>query len=456
MKNSENDTKLSSSRWWVLLVLTLIYSVNFLDRTIVGVLAQPIKDDLGLSDFQLGLLGGLAFALTYTLIGIPVARLSERVNRVKLMSVAVVVWSMATIACAAAANFVQLLLFRAGVGVGEAGCTPPAHSIISDTFPASSRAFALSLFQLGAVIGMAAGAVLGGMIAHDYGWRVAMVCAGLPGLVLAALLWFTVRDPARGQHERPGTDSASIPSLFVVARHMIASPTARNVLIGGTIVTFVAYGVNHFTPALLSRKFDLDTGQAGAAFAIIVAGSAVGVLSGGFLADRLSRRDRRWLLWIPTLALGIGAPLQILGFQQDTLLASLIMLGIGTAFTNAFIGPQFATFHNILSPRMRATAISIVLLCHSLIGLGLGAPFAGGLSDYFAREAYLAGGNSIMCLSEQGVAPTGACAAASAYGLALALSTLSCLYVVAAAFLAVASRTLRRELIDQPSATQHS
>lgn len=439
----------SKARWWVLAVLTLIYAVNFLDRTIIGVLAQPIKGDLALSDFQLGLLGGLAFALTYTLIGIPVARLSERVNRVKLIATATIVWSVMTMLCGVAANFLQLLLARAGVGVGEAGCTPPAHSIISDSFPARSRALALSLFQLGAVLGMVSGAVIGGFVAHQYGWRIALVTAGAPGLLLAALLWFTVRDPQRGKYDAPQA-TGEIPRFGQVLRHFLLSPTGCNVLLGGTFAVFVAYGVNHFTPALLARKFALDTGAAGAAFAVIVGGSAIGVLMGGALADRLSQRDRRWITRIPALALGLGAPLQILGYNQASLAASLLFLALGNAVTNAYIGPQFATIHNIMTPRMRATAMSVVLLAHSLIGLGLGAPFAGAVSDHMAASAF-GGDYAHLCTA----APGGAalmqrCTDASATGLAGALSILSALYIIAALLFALASRSVREELVDRP------
>ncbi|MBE7217903.1 MAG: MFS transporter, partial [Caulobacteraceae bacterium] len=283
---------------WAMGLLLLLYTSNFIDRQVLTVLQQPIKEELKLTDGQLGLLQGFAFAIFYSILGIPIARLAERRSRKTIIAVSVLVWSAMTALCGTAANFATLFLFRVGVGVGEAGSSPPAHSMIADYYPPRKRATALSVYSLGIPLGSLLGAVLGGLVAQRYGWRSAFFVVGLPGVVLAILAQFTLREPPRGHSETveaaerdPAGDAlqdvgAQAPSLGAVLRRLLSKRSFLHLAAGATLASFAGYGVNAFAAPYYIRTFGLSLAQVGLLFGVIAGvGAGVGVLAGGAISD---------------------------------------------------------------------------------------------------------------------------------------------------------------------------
>lgn len=237
--------KALTSNWLVLFLLMLCYTANFADRTIINTLGEAIKQDLFLSDTQLGLLGGLSFALLYCFMSIVIARFADRHNRVHILAGAVAFWSLATMLCAAATNYVSLLLMRIGVGVGEAGCSPPAQSLISDYFPPERRSTAISIYYIGVPLGVFGGAMSAGLIAETYGWRTAFLVVGAPGLLLSLAVWLLLREPPRGRFDA-GPVEAEAPALRTVLHAMWATPGLRHIAAGTMLAAFASYSIGQF------------------------------------------------------------------------------------------------------------------------------------------------------------------------------------------------------------------
>jgi predicted MFS family arabinose efflux permease len=299
-QNAQLD-KLKSPRYraFVLGMLVVVYVFNFLDRQIVTILAEPIKNDLGLNDTQIGLMTGLAFALFYTILGIPLARLADRANRVNIISIALVIWSGMTALCGMAQNFAQILAAR--IGVGEAGCSPPAHSLIADYFPPDKRASALSIYALGIPVGSILGLLAGGWIAELYGWRMAFFLVGIPGIVLAALVKLTVLEPLRGMSDanQAGTP-AEQPALGETLGTILRNKTIVHIAMGGAMTSFVGYGLGQWLPAHFMRLHDMGIAETATYFGLVLGvASAIGTVLGGTLADRLSKRSTRMYAWLP-------------------------------------------------------------------------------------------------------------------------------------------------------------
>lgn len=409
-----------------LAVLVLVYTSNFIDRTILSVLAQPIKEELALADWQLGVLGGLSFALFYSVLGLPIARLAERVDRTWIISVSLALWSAMTVLCGAAGSYLQLLACRVGVGVGEAGGTPPAHGLLSDYYPPRQRATALSVYGLGVPLGSMFGAVLGGAAAEAFGWRGAFVVVGAPGLLLAVVAKLVLKEAPRGWWE--AAPPARPPPMTAVVAVLWRKRSARELACGITLASFTGYALVAFSTSHFVRAFDLSLAEAGlAAGATSGLAAAVGTLLGGLLTDTLGRRDRRWYAGLPALGLLLAAPLYAFAFlQSDWRLAALLLLPAG-ACQYLYLGPTYATVHNMVEPRMRATATALLLLVVNLVGLGLGPTLVGLASDAFAGS--LSG-------------PT-----ASAEGLRRALIAASVIFVWAALHYGRATRGLREDLL---------
>ena len=365
---------------WVLLV---VYILNFLDRQIVNILAEPIKNDLGLSDTQVGLMTGLAFALFYAVLGIPIARYADAPasNRVGLISVSLAVWSGMTVLCGLATNFTQLLLARIGVGVGEAGCTPASHSLITDTVAPEKRASSIAFYGLGIPIGGLLGMVIGGLLADAYGWRSAFVVVGLPGLLMALLVWFTMKEPRR---HRPATAAAPpIRATFKEALGEIrASKAFLPLTIGGGFVAFLGYGKGVWTTIFFQRTHELSPGEVGLYLGVGygVAG-VLGTWLGGYLADRYGRKNARHYLTGPILSMIVGAPLLFWAYSIDDWRWALVVLFVPTIANSLYYGPVYACAQSLVSSRSRAVAASILVFAQNLIGLGLGPLFFGMLSD---------------------------------------------------------------------------
>lgn len=395
-------------RKYALGLLLLIYVLNFLDRQVVNILAEPIKVELGLADWQLGALTGLAFALFYTVLGLPIARLAERADRVKIISIAVGVWSAFTVACGMAGNFVQLLLARIGVGVGEAGCTPPAHSLISDYTPAEKRTSAIAFYSMGIPLGSLAGMALGGMIADSYGWRVAFFVAGAPGILLALAAWFTLPEPRRNAAPVETKDQ---PSLMDAVRELSTKPAFIWISLAAAINAMVSYGHIAFYGSFYARNHTeglaamadgvnnmLGTqmgvlGFLGLALGILIGiFGAIGTFAGGQIADRWVAKDKRAYAYLPAIAGAASFLPFLLAMMSGSVMISLAALAIVTLLGSVWYGPIFACAQSLVQPRTRATASAVILFVINLIGLGLGPLAAGIISDSFATQHGVAEG----------------------------------------------------------------
>jgi len=408
---------------YALLVLVIVYTSNFIDRQIVGTVAQAIKADLKISDTEIGLVSGIAFAVLYSILGIPIARLAERFNRVTIISVSLALWSGFTAACGLATSFTQLFLMRIGVGIGEAGCSPSAQSLLSDYYSPKSRATALGIYSLGIPLGSLFGALIGGKIAMMYGWRYAFFIVGLPGLILALLARLTLKEPPRGTWDPPHAVGSKAPSLAAVFKALFSKPSFRHMAAGATLSSFAGYGVAFFAvPFLLRGPFGLDVATAGAGYGIVGGlAAAVGVFLGGFVTDIIGRFSTRAYPLVPGIGFLIAAPLYVLAFQQSSLVGIATFVVAPLILQYLYLGPTFAVTHNLVEPRMRATATALLFLPINLIGLGVGPVFVGRLSDYLATRSF--GGHSLGDFAAQ--CPGGMAAKGAALDLAAACGTSS-------------------------------
>ena len=441
--------------WRALAVLVAIYMSSFIDRTILSTLGEPIRHELGLSDMQLGMLGGLAFAATYSILGVPIARLAERFSRKRIIIISVTFWSAATAACGWASNFIQLLLLRGGVGLGEAGFTAPAHALISDFFPPARRATALAIFSLAIPLGVLFGALVGGMLASTLGWRWAFVAVGVPGFALALIAAFALREPARGEAEPGGAGDEPLPSFIDVARHMLRRPAFLHVMLAGGLVSMTAYANFAFTGIFFIRRFDVPLESAGALFALCIATpQIVGMAAGGYLTDAALRRGEHWLWLMSAISLIAAAPFLIAGYLQSSMMAAAALLLAGNLLAAMHMGPQYSLMHSMLTPRIRATAMALTLLVQSAIGLGFGPLLLGVASDAFASSAFGAG-YAETCVAAGAKAP--ACLSAAAMGVAGALSVMSAVCIWAGIQFILAGRALRaaRTHTETGGALQH-
>ena len=369
----------------MLALLTAAYTLNFVDRTIVASIGQAIKADLKISDTQLGLLGGLYFALLYTVLGLPLARFAERRSRVNIISGAVLLWSGLTALCGAASSYGWLALFRFGVGVGEAGLSPPAHSLISDYHDEGRRASALSIYSLGVPIGVMIGAVVGGFLAQRFSWRVAFVAAGAPGLGLALAIKLLVREPER--RKPPGTTlSAELRATLAVAGKLLGDRAARHMVIGITLASFAGYGGGQFVQPYWARVFGLSYTEIGLIVGLIGGvGQMAGVLLGGFICDRLARSGARaWYGLVPAIGLASSYPLVLAVYTAASWQAAAAWLLFPGALAYVYMGPTYGVVQNAVVPEQRATATAVLFFILNLIALGLGPPFAGWLIDRLA------------------------------------------------------------------------
>jgi len=443
--------KVRAYSYYVLGVLLLIYIVNFVDRTILSIVAQPMKEELGLADWQLGVLSGIAFAFFYVFMGVPVAGLAERRSRVKIISVLIVIWSIMTALCGLAQNFTQILLARFGVGVGEGGCSPASHSIIADYFPRKQRSFALSLYSIGTPAGALFGALIGGWTAQHFGWRMAFMVVGLPGILLA-LLMFTIREPLRGRFDPPAAATVA-PSLLMTLKLLARKKTFVHICIGASLATFANYGISSFAVPYLLRGFDVSLSFASSGYGLVTGIAAVfGVALGGWLVDRFGAKDRRWYTWIPAMGVALSTPLYFLTLAQTSLVALAGFVVLPAIIHYLYMGPTYGLTSNLVEPRMRATAAAILLLFMNLFGLGLGPTVVGILSDIFASNAY---GVHYLSACPGGIAPIAAsmddmaaCKLASFTGLKYGMYVAAAVYLWAGVHYFLAAKTVAADLGD--------
>ncbi len=430
-------------RAYVLAMLLVVYTFNFIDRTVITILQEQIKEEFGLSDFQLGLMSGPAFAFLYTILGIPIARLAERHNRMTILSVCLGLWSGFTALCGMATSFVQLFAARVGVGIGEAGCTPPAQSIIADYFPSDRRATALSVYSLGIPIGSMIAAVGGSWIAQELGWREAFLLLGVPGVLLAIFVRITVREPPRA-----GAAGAA-PSFGAALKVLSKKPAFWHMAMGGAITSFVGYGVGGYLVSFLLRVHDLTPLQAGQ-FSGVVLGlaAAVGTFSSGFLADRISKRHPTALAWLPALGLAVATPLFLGAYYAPSLQIAAIPLIVGACAQYFYLGPMYTVTQSVVEPRMRATATAILLFIVNMIGYALGPPFVGLVSDMIANNILGASGLSVDLCRTAVDATKATCAAGQARGLQYAMMIGVCFFLWAAVHFLMVGRTLKRDTVS--------
>jgi len=378
----DNPYATKGAAYYALGVLTLVYSFSFIDRQLLAILQESIKLELNLSDSQLGLLTGFAFALFYVLAGFPIARWADNGNRRNIVSVSVFIWSLMTAISGFMQNFVQLLLARIGVGIGEAGGNPPSHSMISDIFPAHQRATALGVYFTGVNIGIMFGFLLGGWLNDVFGWRIAFIVVGLPGILLAFVVRFTLAEPGRGivESKRASDKPAAIRE---VATLLWNRRSFRHIAMASGLNAFVLYSVASWMASYMIRSHGMNTTELGLWLAMILgAGGAIGVLGGGFLADRLGKRDQRWYMWLPAIAGLISLPFGIGVYLAQTSHAALLFAIIPGSLASAYLGASIAATHGLVGLRMRALSSAVMSFISNIIGLGIGPVAVGVLSDY--------------------------------------------------------------------------
>ncbi len=419
---SASRTRPSPAPRVVLALLLLAYILNFLDRQILGILAGPIIEDLKLTDTEFGAIAGIAFAILYSVLGVPLAMLADRTSRSRVVAGALAFWSLFTALCGTAANFGQLFLFRLGVGIGEAGGVAPSYALIADYFPPERRARALAIFSLGVPLGLAGGTLIGAYLAAWVNWRAAFVTMGVAGIALAPVMLYFVRDVPR-----PVGASVEPVKLLRTFPLIAAKPTFWLMAAAASCSSLAGYGLAVWTPSVLERSFGFDIITRGQFLAsIFLIGGTAGVLAGGALADRLGASDRGWYARLPAIAWLVTAPLFVAGLlATDSTLAWLLLL-IPNALNILWLGPVTTAIQHLVARPLRATASASFLLINNFIGLGVGPMLIGALSEAFKARL----GTEALRY-----------AAVSVVGF----------YVVAGILMLFAVRRLRSDWVDEPA-----
>lgn len=393
---------------YVLGALLVVYIFNFIDRQIVGVLQEPIKAEFGLADWQLGLMTGTAFALFYTMLGLPIARLADRLNRISIISISLALWSGFTALFGLSQSFLFLILTRIGVGVGEAGCSPPTHSLLSDYFPSKQRARALAIYALGIPLGSVVGILMGSYlygwvgdyyaangapgwlaaIGADSAWRAPFLLVGIPGVILGLILWFTVGEPRRGSYDRHA--DMTQPPISKVVSALAKKPSFWILSFGAAIASMVGYGLFPWLFSFFVRGLDdympvreaVTTAALPYAFVIGIGGGA-GTWIGGWLTDKFAggRLGLKAYAVIPGIAMLVALPIYLGAIMTPVFIVSVLALLIPTALGAMWYGPLFATIQNLVAPGLRAMASAVMLFIVNIIGLGLGPLVTGAISD---------------------------------------------------------------------------
>ena len=375
-------------RYLVLGILTLVYVSNFVDRQVINILASYIIEDLEISDGQFGMLSGLAFALIYTTLGIPIARLADISNRRNIIAISITVWSVMTALCGAANNFTQLFMARFGVGIGEAGGSPPAHSIVSDIFPAKQRATALSVYSFGVYGGILVGTIGGAYLVRYFDWRTAFVVVAIPGIFLAMIVRFVIKEPPRGLAEK--RNDAQPPGFLKVMGFLWSRKSFRHLSFACALHAFVTYGVGNFMPLFLGRVHGMEILDIGWYYGLIAGiGGLAGTFFGGWMSDRMSNKtgDKAWYVWIPFISTVLAIPLALITFLVMPTGYSAVFFYIFPVFCGGwYLAPCLASTHFLVGIRMRAMGSAVLLFMLNLIGLGLGPWMTGMFSDWLTPE----------------------------------------------------------------------
>ena len=382
----DNTQTSNSIRNYALGILVVVYTFNFIDRQILSILLESIKTDLGLSDTSLGFLTGFAFALFYATLGIPIAKYADKGNRRNLIALSIGVWSFMTALLGLAQNFFHLLFARIGVGVGEAGCSPPAHSMIADYFPANKRSTALGIYSLGIPFGIMFGLFAGGWINEVFGWRLAFFVVGIPGILLAFIFRFTVKEPIRGQAEGK-IDSENQPSIFETISYLIKKRSFRHLVFAAALAAFVGYGAITWLPSFFQRSYGMQTSDVGWYLGLILGiPGGLGIFLGGYLSDYFGAKNVKWSLWVAAIAMALTVPFNVYVYLSPTATMSFLWLIIPVALGNFYQAATFSQTQGLVELRMRSVAAAILLFIINIIGLGFGPQSVGILSDLLHSE----------------------------------------------------------------------
>jgi len=368
---------------YVLILLLAVYITNYADRMILSVLMPMIKAEFAVSDAALGFLAGTAFAIFYATLGVPIAIMADRGNRKFIIVISVTTWSIMTAVCGLAQSYWQFAIARIGVGVGEAGGSPPSHAIISDLFTSRTRATALAIYALGVPFGLFVGLYGGALVAAEYGWRAAFYVLGLPGLALAAVVWLTVREPRRGASDGLAHTTGDTPSLMQTVRHMLQQRSLIHVFIGASITTLVGYAGVQWWPTFMIRSHGLSMTDLSLFLALVfgVAGG-LGTFLGGYLADLFSKRDQKWMPRVVTVATLLGLPFGIAIYLVPDSALVFALIGVPALMGSVYLPPTYAMTQGLVEVKMRTVASALLLFVINLIGMGLGPVLAGAISDY--------------------------------------------------------------------------
>ena len=370
-------------RWYVLIIMMLVYTINIADRYVMSTVLEPIRLELGLSDGGVAFLTGVSLALFYVTLGIPLSWIADRYNRKNLLAISIAIWSAMTALCGMSLGYMQLLLARIGVGIGEAGGTPSSNSIVADYFPADRRAMAMTIFALGAPIGAWLGADMAGAVAAQYGWRAAFYVLGVPGIVLALIVYMTVKEPKRGQLDVVSDEET--PTLADTMRFLWSQKSAVHVMMGSGVSALWGWGLMWFTPTFIQRMYGLDVGEAGAVVGPIhlVMGILASLLTAWLLA-KPSYTDPRKICRLLSVVTALATIPSIIAYYTFSLQTATLMWWIFIPAIYFYIGPSFALGQNLAPPKMRAMFIAVSLLIANAFNLIVAPQMVGWMSDYFA------------------------------------------------------------------------
>lgn len=457
-------------RTYVLLTLTLIYIMNFVDRGLLAVVGPDLVPELGISDTQFGLLTGFGFALLYTIVGIPLARLADSANRVWIMSICVALWSLMTALCGLAAEvtigsitigaFWILLMCRVGVGIGEAGCTPPANSLIADYYAPRDRSQALGVYAMGVTLGTMFANLIGGWVTDVFDWRTAFFVVGLPGLLIALVFKLTVKEPPRGYTDPPGSASAESVKLSEAIQEIMSKPAFWLMTAGATIAAFCGYGISSFQSIFLVRTHEITTGEAAIWINTPVSlSAAIGTFATGWLATRLYQKYPGAIAWVPAVGLALSVPFYVFAFTTDNLLYAAIGLIIGGFVKYGYIAAQYTIGQGVVSMRVRAMATAVLLFVANLIGYGFGPLFIGAISDMFFTSGALELGVAAEELARNQCHPRvigelsenlqSVCGQVYAQSLQTSMVIMAMLYIASSLFFLLTWRRLDKDMVDR-------
>ena len=457
-------------RNYVLLALTLIYILNFVDRALLAVVGPDLVPDLKITDTQFGLLTGFGFALLYTAVGIPLARFADVGHRVWIMTICVALWSLMTAACGLATEvtigsitigaFWILLICRVGVGIGEAGCTPPANSLIADYFIPRERSQALGFYAMGVTLGTMVANLIGGWVTDVFDWRTAFFVVGLPGLLVAIVFKLTVKEPPRGYTDPPETEKKERAGLKEAIHELMGKPAFWLMTAGATIAAFCGYGISSFQSLFLVRTYEITAGQAAIWINTPVAlSAAVGTFATGWLATRMYKKHPGAIAWVPAAGLTLSVPFYIYAFTTDNLLYAAIGLVIGGFVKYGYLAAQYTIGQGVVSMRVRAMATAVMLLLVNLLGYGFGPLFIGAVSDIFFNSGVAELGVAAGELARNQCHPAvvgqlsenlqQVCGQVYAQSLQTSMVIMACLYAASGLCFLLTWRRLDKDMVDR-------